>query len=317
MEENTRELPLKALATYLIIAFGVAYLLDTPLITGVIPLKFFSIEAMIRMWAPTLGAVIALLACGIPLKEGLKSLGLRLGKLKYIPLGLAIPYIIFLVGVGVCYVMGYTPTNPAVTLLSNPSIPQQVKDLILKAGPNAFLLLQLVNAAVAGLTINAAVALGEEIGWRGLMYKVLYPRYGLVVSTLVIGVVWGLWHAPLILFLGYSLPHHRNAVGIAMYCAVTTSWTLILLLLRRGSGSVLPTAIMHGTINALAGLMVLTYPNVDELYVIPVGLASLIASLIVGAVLAAILGGLRNTGLGKRLDTSSSVKQGFEGGGVS
>jgi len=260
-----------------------------PLIVGVIPLKFFGIEAIIRMWAPTLGAVIALLACGAPLKEGLKSLGVRLGRLRYIPLGLAMPYIIFTLGIGVCYVMGYAPTNPIVSLLNNPQVPQQLKDMILKAGPEVFLFLQLVNTVLAGLTINAAVALGEEIGWRGLMYKVLYPRYGLLASTLVIGVAWGLWHAPLIIFLGYSLPHHRDALGLTMYCAVTTSWTLILLLLRRESGSVLPAAVMHGTINALAGLMVLTYPNADELYVLPVGVASLIASLIVGVVLAMLL----------------------------
>ncbi len=283
--KQARELPLKALTIYLIIAFGVAYLLDVPLIVGVVPLKFFGIEATIRMWAPTLGAVIALLACGAPLKEGLKSLGVRLGRLRYIPLGLAMPYIIFTLGIGVCYVMGYAPTNPMASLLSNPQVPQQLKDLVLKAGPEAFLVLQLVNAVLAGLTINAVVALGEEIGWRGLMYKVLYPRYGLLTSTAIIGVVWGLWHAPLILFLGYSMPHHRDAVGLAMYCAVTSSWTLILLLLRRGSRSVLPAAVMHGTINALAGLMTLTYPNVDELYVLPVGVASLVASLMVGAVL--------------------------------
>ncbi len=196
MKRPPHEPPLKALTVYLIIAFGVAYLLDVPLIVGVIPLKFFGIEAVIRMWAPTLGAVIALLACGAPLKEGLKSLGIRLGKLAYIPLGLAMPYIIFLLGIGVCYIMGYAPTNPVVSLLGNPQVPQQLKDLILKAGPEVLLLLQLVSTTLAGLTVNAAVALGEEIGWRGLMYKVLYPRYGLLASTAVIGVAWGLARAP-------------------------------------------------------------------------------------------------------------------------
>jgi len=289
MEEPRYRLPLKALIIYIAVAFGAAYLLDTPLIVGAIPLKFFEAEALIRMWMPALGAVAALLACGFPLKEGLKSLGVRLGRLRYIPLGLALPYVIYLLGVGVCYVMGYSPTNPVTSLLSNPQIPPQLRDLILKAGPEVFLMLQLVNAALAGLTINAAAALGEEIGWRGLMYEVLYPRYGLLASALIIGVTWGLWHAPLILFLGYSMPHHRDVIGLAMYCAVTTSWALILLLLRKGSGSVLPAAVMHGTINALAGLMVLTYPNVDELYVLPVGVGSLIASIVVGAVLAILL----------------------------
>ena len=290
MRESGGFLPMKALAVYLVTSFGAAYALDIPLVTGAVSLKYFGVEASVRMWVPFLGVVVALLACGVPLREGLKRLGVRLGRLAYLPLGLIMPYIIYLVGVGVCYLMGYAPVNPVEATLSNPQVPQQVKELILRSGPGVFLVLQLVNAAIAGLTINALLALGEEVGWRGLMYAVLYPRYGLLASTAVIGVTWGLWHAPLILFLGYSMPHHKDLIGLAMYCAVTTSWTLILLLLRRGSGSVLPAAIMHGTINALGGLMVLTYPNVDELYVLPVGVASLVASTIVGGVLAALLG---------------------------
>ena len=290
VRESGVSIPMKALAVYLITSFGAAYALDIPLVTGAVSLKYFRVEASVRMWVPFLGAVIALLACGVPLREGLKRLGVRLGRLAYLPLGLITPYIIYLVGAGVCYLMGYAPVNPVEALLSNPQVPQQVKELILRSGPEVFLVLQLVNAAVAGLTINAALALGEEVGWRGLMYEVLYPRYGLLASTAVIGVAWGLWHAPLILFLGYSMPHHRNVVGLAMYCAVTTSWTLILLLLRRGSGSVLPAAIMHGTINALGGLMALTFPGMDGLYGLPVGAGSLIASLMVGGVMAAVLG---------------------------
>ncbi len=290
VRESGGFLPMKALAVYLVTSFGAAYALDIPLVTGAVSLKYFSVEASVRMWVPFLGVVVALLACGVPLKEGLKCLGVRLGRLAYLPLGLIMPYIIYLVGVGVCYLMGYAPVNPVEAALSSPQVPQQVKELILRSGPGVFLVLQLVNAAIAGLTINALLALGEEVGWRGLMYAVLYPRYGLLASTAVIGVTWGLWHAPLILFLGYSMPHHRDLIGLTMYCAVTTSWTLILLLLRRRSGSVLPAAIMHGTINALGGLMVLTYPNVDELYVLPVGVASLVASTIVGGVLAALLG---------------------------
>ncbi len=290
MGESRDSLPAKALAVYVAVAFGAAYALDAPLIAGVVPLKYFGVEASIRMWMPFLGAVAALLVSGIPLKEGLKRLGVRLGRLAYLPLGLAIPYAIYLVGVGVCYAMGFKPVNPVEALLSAPQIPQHVRELILRAGPEAFLILQLVNAAIAGLTINALLALGEETGWRGLMYEALYPRYGLLVSTAVIGVAWGLWHAPLIVFLGYSMPHHRDVVGVAMYCAVLTSWTLILLLLRRESGSVIPASVMHGTLNALGGLMLLTFPKVDELYGIPVGVGSLVASLLVGV---ALLLGLR------------------------
>jgi membrane protease YdiL (CAAX protease family) len=39
-------------------------------------------------------------------------------------------------------------------------------------------------------------ALGEEIGWRGFLLPRLQPRYGIVGTAIVIGIIWGLWHLP-------------------------------------------------------------------------------------------------------------------------
>lgn len=37
----------------------------------------------------------------------------------------------------------------------------------------------------------------EEIGWRGCLLPVVQRRYSALVSSLVVGVIWALWHAPL------------------------------------------------------------------------------------------------------------------------
>jgi len=58
--------------------------------------------------------------------------------------------------------------------------------------------LSLLQGLIAGVTINAVFGFGEELGWRGLLQKEL-GFMGFWKSSLTIGLVWGIWHAPIIL----------------------------------------------------------------------------------------------------------------------
>ncbi len=275
---------LKALSIYIIITFATAYLLDFPLITGLLHKSYFGLLASIRMLMPFLGSIVVLKIIGVSLIDGLKDLGLKLGKIKYIPLGLAVPYILYGLGVAILYVAGYMPKNPLLVMMSLPGVSPATAAMI-RSAPIMYLIIQLVSASIAGLTINAALAIGEETGWRGLMYRALTPRYGLIVASIITGVIWGLWHADLIVYLKYSLPHHPDIIGVITYTAFTTACSFILYILRHRSSSLLPPAIMHGTLNALGGLMMLTYPGLDEIYTLPVGLVSIISLTIIGIII--------------------------------
>ncbi|WP_205323938.1 type II CAAX prenyl endopeptidase Rce1 family protein [Glycomyces sp. YM15] len=46
--------------------------------------------------------------------------------------------------------------------------------------------------------------LGEEPGWRNFATPRLQERFGPVLGTLVLGLLWGLWHLPLFLIEGYN-----------------------------------------------------------------------------------------------------------------
>ena len=109
-------------------------------------------------------------------------------------------------------------------------------------------------AALAGWSINGLFALGEEYGWRGLLWEA-WQRHGVVRANLALGVVWGLWHAPLIV-QGYNYPGHPFGGVLLMIC-FTTAASFALTAIRELTGSVLPAAATHGAINATASLLTL------------------------------------------------------------
>jgi membrane protease YdiL (CAAX protease family) len=44
--------------------------------------------------------------------------------------------------------------------------------------------------------------LGEELGWRGFLLPRLQARYSALISSIIVGIVWGLWHLPLFMLEG-------------------------------------------------------------------------------------------------------------------
>lgn len=145
-------------------------------------------------------------------------------------------------------------------------------------GPGGVLLVSLLSGLVAGITINAVFAFGEEAAWRGFLYRCL-KGMGFWKESLVIGVIWGLWHAPLIL-MGHNYPEHPVA-GVFMMVAFCVLITPLMLLIREKSGSVVMAAVAHGTVNALAGLSILYLSGYNDLLCGFPGLAGFIVLAVV------------------------------------
>ncbi|MDD5647601.1 MAG: CPBP family intramembrane metalloprotease [Dehalococcoidia bacterium] len=154
----------------------------------------------------------------------------------------------------------------------NPEQMEQAREQLASMPVNPVWLI-LVLALISGTTINAILGFGEELGWRGFLQKELSVM-GFWKSSILIGFIWGIWHAPLIL-LGLNYPQNPQ-LGVLLM----TGWTILLAPLfsyiRLKSRSVIAASIFHGTINAVPGLAVILISGGDELTVGLTGLAGFI-----------------------------------------
>jgi membrane protease YdiL (CAAX protease family) len=92
----------------------------------------------------------------------------------------------------------------------------------------------------------------EELGWRGFALPRLQENYNPFIASLIIGVVWTVWHAPIgIIELGFvdwakDLPFYTISVTGISFVA---TW-----LYNKTGGSVLLTMIFHASVNSTQSL---------------------------------------------------------------
>jgi uncharacterized protein len=134
-------------------------------------------------------------------------------------------------------------------------------------------LLALLPGLIAGVTVNAVAAFGEEVGWRGLLQNELAPL-GFWKSSWLIGVIWGFWHAPLIL-QGHNYPQHPWA-GVFLMSVMTVLLSPLMAYVTIKANSVIAAAIFHGTFNATYGLALVMVRGGDDLTVGMTGVAGFI-----------------------------------------
>lgn len=138
-----------------------------------------------------------------------------------------------------------------------------------------------------GALINSVFAFGEEIGWRGWLVPAIRPL-GVWPALLLSGVIWGLWHSPVIL-LGYNF-NRTDFSGVALMVGGCVAWGVLFGWARLRTGSVWPAVLGHGALNASAGLFMMVGAAgtpLDPALVSPLGVAGWIVMAAVVAVLAA------------------------------
>jgi membrane protease YdiL (CAAX protease family) len=127
-----------------------------------------------------------------------------------------------------------------------------------------------------GLVLLIGGPLGEEFGWRGYLMPAITAKLNWRAASLLIGVVWGVWHLPL--FYMADTAQSQMAMPIFMLNilagSVVFGW-----LLERTLGSVLPALVLHTSLNAWGGILaIVPTAATGRPYALVTGLLVLIAA---------------------------------------
>jgi uncharacterized protein len=96
------------------------------------------------------------------------------------------------------------------------------------------------------------LVVGEEVGWRGYALPNLLARVSPVAASLILGVLWGVWHLPTFFVPGapqYGLPIPAFVI-LTMAYSILFTWVYL-----HARGSVLIATLLHGAINLSQGLL--------------------------------------------------------------
>ncbi len=177
-------------------------------------------------------------------KQGFRDWGLRIGKKRLYAYAWLFPVGHSLFTYGLLIVMkkaeigfslqGVSPLFFNLGLIDNASSPWEVFSIVLFV------------SMTLGVLLTVPFAFGEEFGWRGYLLVRLLPL-GRWRAFIVSGLVWGIWHAPLIL-MGHNFPRHPVA-GVFVMMGTTVLLGIVFAWLRLEGGSVFLPTIAHASFN--------------------------------------------------------------------
>lgn len=217
-------------------------------------------------------------------KEGFGSAGLRFGPWQY--------YALVWIGMPWLYFIIYALTAVAGAGHFDPSL-RAATEVLQHSGRRLdlaqFLTLTLAWTLSVGIIFNMIFTFGEEFGWTGFLFPKLLPL-GRWRATALYGVIWGLWHAPLVLggFI-YGFAYGGFPVtGIVMTCFWTIAVGSIQAALRIRSNSVVLTTFFHSAFNSQArGIVLFLVFGVTPLIGGTTGVIGIVVTALIGAALLA------------------------------
>ena len=223
------------------------YLAAVVLITGIFDVVAFITLSpwwiLPRMFAPAVASMVARLV----LREGFADVSFRFGgrlAWKYTGLALVFPLIIALVAYGTAWVTGLAQFDPQPSAGVGAQLASNVA-----SSPLLVFVIMLALSILLWIFPQTLFAAGEEIGWRGYMLTRLIDA-GVPRPILVSGLIWGLWHMPIVFNPGNTSSPSPALSAVALMGTVVLAG-FVYARMRLETGSVWPAIVLHGAWNSI------------------------------------------------------------------
>lgn len=230
---------LKPILLYVVIAFALSAIFYTLIISSGHLGGGFGLYVTGLMWCPGTAAIITTLI----LKRPLSALGWRWGRIKYNLQSYFIPFLYALIAYLVIWVMNWGG------FYNKEFVSQVAAALGMKTAPDWVLIcVYLFLGGTIGMVRSSATALGEEIGWRGFLVPELYKRLDYTKTSLLTGIIWSVWHYPILLFADYN-SGTPAWYGLSCFTVMVISISFVFTWYRLKSGSLWTGVLLHASHN--------------------------------------------------------------------
>ena len=194
--------------------------------------------ALMVMWCPGLAGLLTCRLRGIPIA----SLGWKWGQTKYQLWSYAIPILYALVTYLVIWISGKGG------FYDHELVAKIEQGFGVTLPDGVTIVLFTLLAGTFGMARSLSSALGEEIGWRGFLTPQLAKINSYTGTSLWMGLIWALYHYPLLLFSDYNSGGPKW-LALVCFTVMVVSSCFIFTWMRLKSGSLWTGAILHASHN--------------------------------------------------------------------
>jgi membrane protease YdiL (CAAX protease family) len=229
----------RPLALYLILVFALSSIFYFLIIHGGTLGGGHGLYVTGIMWCPGIAAMLTTILSG----RKIASLGWQWNKPTYLWRSYLIPLLYAAIAYIIIWSMGWGG------FYNREFVGDLTKSFGWSGLPDGVVIFfYILVAGSIGMVRSMATALGEEIGWRGFLVPELYKNSGYTKTSLLTGIIWSVWHYPLLLFADYN-SGTPAWYGLSCFTVMVISISFVFTWFRMKSGSLWTGVLLHASHN--------------------------------------------------------------------